>query len=92
MLKYSHPWLAVLVRYWPAAIVLSGILLVIAILALITRWWDERDVAARVSASHARSAVSTAGDWTGRTRSSMSLDEDPRLSRVSQWRSPLKIR
>jgi hypothetical protein len=44
---------------------LSGILLLIATLALITRWWDQRDHAARVSDSHARSAVSTGGDWAG---------------------------
>ena len=45
MLKYSHPWLALLLHYWPAAILLPTILLLITALALITRWWDRRDAA-----------------------------------------------
>jgi hypothetical protein len=43
MLRYTHPWLALLLHYWPAAILLPTILLMIAVLALITRWWDRRD-------------------------------------------------
>jgi hypothetical protein len=47
MLKYSHPVLAFIVKYWPSVILLPTILLLIATLALITHWWDERDEAAR---------------------------------------------
>ena len=47
MLKYSHPWLATLLHYWPAAIMLPTTLLVITLLAFLTRWWDQRDEAAR---------------------------------------------
>jgi hypothetical protein len=55
----------------------------------------------RCPASRARSAHSrrgfglvlgrTASSWCG-TSNSISLDDDPRPSRVSQWRSPLEIR
>ena len=47
MLKYSHPTLAVLLNYWPSLIFLPTILLMIAALALITRWWDQRDELAK---------------------------------------------
>ena len=47
MLKYSHPWLATLLHYWPAAILLPTILLLITALAVITHYWDEKDEAAR---------------------------------------------
>jgi hypothetical protein len=43
MLKYSHPWLALLLHYWPAAIMLPTIFLVIIVLTMVTRWWDRRD-------------------------------------------------
>ena len=46
MLKYSHPVLAVFVQHWPVMIFLPVILLMVAALALITHWWDERDLAA----------------------------------------------
>ena len=54
MLKYSHPWLALLLHYWPAAIMLPMILLLIVVLALITRWWDRRDRGADPRAGAAR--------------------------------------
>jgi hypothetical protein len=47
MLKYSHPVLAVLVHYWPSMVLLPTILILIATLAVITRWWDGRDEADR---------------------------------------------
>jgi hypothetical protein len=43
MLKYSHPVLAVFVHYWPSMILLPAILVLIALLAVITRWWEDRD-------------------------------------------------
>ena len=47
MLKYSHPMLATILHYWPTAIFLPTILLVIVALATVTRSWDRRDEAAR---------------------------------------------
>ena len=49
MLKYSHPTLALILDYWPITIFLPAILLLIAALALVTRWWDRRDQEARES-------------------------------------------
>jgi hypothetical protein len=46
MLRYSHPTLAYLLHYWPVTIFLPAILLLIAVLAVITRRWDARDAAA----------------------------------------------
>ena len=50
MLKYSHPVLAVIVQYWPSMVLLPLILLLIATLALVTKWWDGRDEVARQQA------------------------------------------
>jgi hypothetical protein len=47
LLKYSHPVLAVFMHYWPSMVLLPIILLVIASLAFVTRWWDHRDEAHR---------------------------------------------
>ena len=47
MLKYSHPMLAMLLHYWPTAIFLPTILVVIVTLAMVTRSWDRRDEEAR---------------------------------------------
>jgi hypothetical protein len=47
MLKYSHPTLAWILDLWPVTIFAPAILLLIATLALITRWWDQQDQAAR---------------------------------------------
>jgi hypothetical protein len=47
MLKYSHPTLALILDYWPITIFAPAILVLIATLALITRWWDGRDQAAQ---------------------------------------------
>ena len=43
MLKYTHPTLAWILDLWPITIFAPTILLLIATLALITRWWDRRD-------------------------------------------------
>ena len=50
MLKYSHPWLAVLIHYWPSLVLLPTLLLLVAALAMITRRWDARDEAKRTHA------------------------------------------
>ena len=41
--RYNHPTLAWILDYWPATILLPTILLLLAVLAVITRWWDQRD-------------------------------------------------
>ena len=43
MLKYSNPTLAYIVDHWTVTILLPGLLLLIAVLAWITRRWDERE-------------------------------------------------
>jgi hypothetical protein len=43
--KYRHPILSWILDSWPAMILLPSVLLLIAVLVLITRWWDERDAA-----------------------------------------------
>jgi hypothetical protein len=45
MLRYSHPWLAYILHQWPATIFLPSVLLLVAVLALVTRWWNHRDAA-----------------------------------------------
>jgi hypothetical protein len=47
MLEYSHPTLAFFADYWPTTIFLPTVLLVIAVLAAITRMWDQRDAPGR---------------------------------------------
>jgi hypothetical protein len=46
MLKYSNPTLAYIVDHWTVTILLPGLLLVIGVLAWITRRWDEREAQA----------------------------------------------
>jgi hypothetical protein len=45
MLRYSHPWLAYIIHQWPATVLLPSVLLLVAVLALITRWWNRVDAA-----------------------------------------------
>jgi hypothetical protein len=45
MLKNSHPWLASILHQWPATVLLPSVLLLVAVLVLITRWWDRREAA-----------------------------------------------
>jgi hypothetical protein len=49
MLKYSHPVLATLMHHWPSMILLPAILILIAALAMITRWSDGRDESDRAT-------------------------------------------
>jgi hypothetical protein len=41
--RYNHPTMAWMLDYWPATILLPTVLLLLAVLALITRWWDQKD-------------------------------------------------
>jgi hypothetical protein len=45
--RYSHPTFAWILDYWPSTIFLPTILLLLVVLALITRSWAERDAACR---------------------------------------------
>ena len=69
MLKYSHPTLALVLDYWPITIFAPTVLLLIATLALITRWWDRRDQAAQESVRAAASPAGAVVAWpTARVR------------------------
>jgi len=69
MLKYSHPTLALVLDYWPITIFAPTVLLLIATLALITRWWDQRDRAAQESVRAAASPAGAVVAWpTARVR------------------------
>ena len=69
MLKYSHPTLAWVLDLWPITIFAPMILLLIATLALITRWWDQRDQAAREAVRAAAPAANVVVSWeSGRRR------------------------
>jgi hypothetical protein len=63
MLKYSHPTLALILDYWPITIFAPAILVLIATLALITRWWDGRDQAARESVRPPAPAEGVVVSW-----------------------------
>ena len=39
----NHPTLAWVLAYWPSMVLVPTILLMIAVLALVTHWWDRRD-------------------------------------------------
>ena len=72
MLKYSHPTLALVLDYWPITIFAPTVLLLIATLALITRWWDRRDQAAQESVRAAASPAGAVVAWpTARVRSNV---------------------
>ena len=47
MLKYGHPTLALVIAHWAPMILVPAVLLLLAVLAMITRWWDWRDQSAR---------------------------------------------
>lgn len=69
MLKYTHPTLAWLLDLWPITIFAPTVLLLIAILALITRWWDQRDQAAREAARTSAADPGVVVKWeSGRRR------------------------
>ena len=63
MLKYSHPMLALILEYWPITIFAPTILLLIATLALITRWWDRRDREARQNLTPQAPATGVVVSW-----------------------------
>ena len=63
MLKYSHPTLALVLDYWPITIFAPAILVLIATLALITRWWDGRDQAGPESVRPSAPAEGGVGSW-----------------------------
>ena len=72
MLKYSHPMLALILEYWPITIFAPTILLLIATLALITRWWDRRDQEARENLMPQAPATGVVVSWnSGRRNDSM---------------------
>jgi hypothetical protein len=69
MLKYSHPTLALVLDYWPVTIFAPAILVLIATLALITRWWDRRDQEAREAMRPTAPAAEVVVTWeSGRQR------------------------
>lgn len=69
MLKYRHPTLAWVLDLRPITIFAPMILLLIATLALITRWWDQRDQAAREAVRDAAPAANVVVSWeSGRRR------------------------
>jgi hypothetical protein len=43
MLQQSHPVLAWILQYWTITIFVPAILVMVAVLAFITRRWDQRD-------------------------------------------------
>jgi hypothetical protein len=43
----NHPALAWVVDYWPAVVLVPAVLLLIVVLALVTRWWDRQDESVR---------------------------------------------
>ena len=63
MLKYSHPTLALVLDYWPITIFAPTILVLIATLALITRWWDRRDQAVQESVRPPAPAEGVVVSW-----------------------------
>ena len=64
MLKYSHPVLALVLHYWPAAIFAPSILLLIVVLVLVTRRWDARDAAA-LQARHIQHSANVMDEGPG---------------------------
>jgi len=54
MLKNNHPTLAWVLDYWPVVLGIPALLLMVAVLALVTLWWDRRDESARQRADGAR--------------------------------------
>jgi len=55
--RYNHPTLAWVLDYWPATILVPAVLVLIAVLALITRWWDRQD--SDVAPERVRESVSS---------------------------------
>ena len=70
MLRYSHPTLALVLDYWPVTIFAPAILVLIATLALITRWWDRRDQEARAGVQSAAPVNGVVVNWQSGRRAS----------------------
>jgi hypothetical protein len=47
LVKYRHPWLATILTYWPATVLLPIMLGLIAMLAVVTHFWHHHDEQAR---------------------------------------------
>jgi hypothetical protein len=60
--KYKRPILSWILDSWPAMIWLPSVLLLIAVLVLITRWWDERDAALKTVRRDASPEATEAAD------------------------------
>jgi hypothetical protein len=45
--KIDHPMVPWVLDHWGAVLVMAGSLVVFAVLALLARWWDKRDVEAQ---------------------------------------------
>lgn len=43
MLKYNHPVLAYILAHWTITLLLPSLIVLVVTLALITRWWDQKD-------------------------------------------------
>jgi hypothetical protein len=61
-LKYEHPWVADTLHFWPATVFLPVIFVLIAALAVLTHWWDERDDEAREASRRANSGLGPVGE------------------------------
>jgi hypothetical protein len=86
MLKYSHPTLAWILDYWPIMIFAPTVLLIIAALALITRWWDRRDEAARESVRSPAPAPDVVVTWqAGRRQSPSPKPRSPLAGSTAPW-------
>ena len=79
MLKYSHPVLALILEYWPITIFAPTILLLIATLALITRWWDRRDQEARENLMPQAPATGVVVSWNSGRRNDPMKAGAPRV-------------
>ena len=86
MLKYSHPTLALILDYWPITIFAPMILLMIAVLALITRWWDRRDQAARANVRSPAADTTGVESWqSGRHRNGSPRSSSPFARSTGTW-------
>lgn len=79
MLKYSHPMLALILEYWPITIFAPAILLLIATLALITRYWDRRDREAREHLMRQAPATGVVVSWHSGRRNDSTKPGAPRV-------------
>jgi hypothetical protein len=61
-LKYSHPWLCHVLNYWPATVLLPTMLGLIAMLAVVTQFWDHDDEQAREVSQQAKGGAAPVGD------------------------------